>query len=192
MKLIDLLVQELPKRGGRPVAVSLDFIQWCNKHHLKFEINHSNSFFSDLEGDYVSFLDYQKAKQAALAAAKQPVWNGEGLPPVGCECEARYREADGAEWFFFRCVGVDCGIAFGWAGKEAVTLGKGSYEFRPIRSGADKNREEGVIALAKAGGALEFKYGEKLGDSERLVGEAWYELYDKIAAGEVKGVKLDV
>ena len=55
-----------------------------------------------------------------------PEWNGEGLPPAGWECEAKYRDADNAEWFSFRCVGVDCGVAFGWAGKEAVTLGRGS------------------------------------------------------------------
>ncbi len=61
--------------------------------------------------------------ESALSESQKPAWNGEGLPLAGVECEAKYRESDSAEWFLFRCVGVDCGVAFGWAGKEAVTLG---------------------------------------------------------------------
>ncbi len=118
------------------------------------------------------------------------VWDGEGLPPVGCECEAKYRDATNAEWFFFRCVGVDCGVAFGWAGKDAVTLDKGRYEFRPFRSEADNKRAIGVTALAKAGGNVDFEYGRKTIDGE-LSSPGWYELYDKIAAGEVAGIRIE-
>ncbi|EIX1501594.1 hypothetical protein ACW2AV_004223 [Cronobacter sakazakii] len=128
--------------------------------------------------------------EAALAAAQQPVWDGEGLPPVSYECEAKYRDAANAEWFIFRCVGVDCGVAFGWAGKEAVTLDRDSYEFRPIRSEADNKRAAGVTALAKAGGAVDFEYGRKTIDGE-LSAPGWYELYDKIAAGEVAGIRIE-
>ncbi|EPN9507726.1 hypothetical protein ACT5AJ_001601 [Cronobacter sakazakii] len=131
-----------------------------------------------------------EALEAALAAAQQPVWDGEGLPPVSYECEAKYRDAANAEWFIFRCVGVDCGVAFGWAGKEAVTLDRDSYEFRPIRPEADTKRAAGVTALAKAGGAVDFEYGRKTIDGE-LSAPGWYELYDKIAAGEVAGIRIE-
>ncbi|HEP0933468.1 TPA: hypothetical protein QIX40_000796 [Enterobacter roggenkampii] len=63
-------------------------------------------------------------------------------------------------------------------------------EFRPIRSEADKKRENGVLSLAKAAGAMPFRYGETLSDGE-LLGSSWYELYDKIAAGEVTGIRID-
>ncbi|ELY4108068.1 hypothetical protein SMY52_004209 [Cronobacter sakazakii] len=127
--------------------------------------------------------------EAALAAAQQPVWDGEGLPPVSYECEAKYRLPN-AEWFIFRCVGIDCGVAFGWAGKEAVTLDIDSYEFRPIRPEADTKRAAGVTALAKAGGAVDFEYGRKTIDGE-LSAPGWYELYDKIAAGEIAGIRIE-
>ncbi|EKY2079098.1 hypothetical protein QNX21_002229, partial [Cronobacter sakazakii] len=127
--------------------------------------------------------------EAALAAAQQPVWGGDGLPPVSYECEAKYRLPN-AEWFIFRCVGIDCGVAFGWAGKEAVTLDIDSYEFRPIRPEADTKRAAGVTALAKAGGAVDFEYGRKTIDGE-LSAPGWYELYDKIAAGEIAGIRIE-
>lgn len=135
-------------------------------------------------------LELIAALEAALAAAQQPVWDGEGLPPVSYEYEAKYRDAANAEWFIFRCVGVDCGVAFGWAGKEAVTLDIDSYEFRPIRPEADTKRAAGVTALAKAGGAVDFEYGRKTIDGE-LSAPGWYELYDKIAAGEIAGIRIE-
>lgn len=177
MKLIDLLVQELPKRGGWPVAVNLDFIQWCNKHHLKFEVNHDNSFFSDLEGDYVSFLDYQKTKQAALAAAQQPAWSGECLPPVGCEFEYGKHRTKA------KCLGIGHQMIFASKGDpddeegdfEEFMLSIVHSEFHPIRSEADKKRDAIIEAL---------KYYVNAVDAS--------DLYDAIVAGEVKGVKLDV
>lgn len=86
------------------------------------------------------------------------------------------------EWFFFRCVGVDCGVAFGWAGKDAVTLGKGSYEFRPLRTEAERKRE---IAVKVIKGLLMFDYGD-----DPRVNDATF-IYDAIAAGKIPGVKLE-
>ncbi|ELY4827552.1 hypothetical protein SM097_004097 [Cronobacter sakazakii] len=188
MKLIDLLVQELPKRGGWPECCHA-LVQGSNgavylagggRPLWKFYLA------EDWELEEVTREQYE----AALAAAQQPVWDGEGLPPVSYECEAKYRLPN-AEWFIFRCVGIDCGVAFGWAGKEAVTLDIDSYEFRPIRPEADTKREIGVIALATAcGDVVPFKYGDRYQGGE-LVGAAWYELYDKIAAGEVAGIRIE-
>ncbi|ELY4787474.1 hypothetical protein SM105_000849 [Cronobacter sakazakii] len=209
MKLIDLLVQELPKRGGWPLDkkhhafISQDsngevwaFPSKPNLNIIKGKWNISNGdgsyvgLITTIADDFTTSTVTREQYEAALAAAQQPVWNGEGLPPAGCECEAKYRDAANAEWFIFRCVGVDCGVAFGWAGKEAVTLDRDSYEFRPIRPEADTKRAAGVTALAKAGGAVDFEYGRKTIDGE-LSAPGWYELYDKIAAGEVAGIRIE-
>ncbi|EOW6512942.1 hypothetical protein ACOZXQ_002730 [Cronobacter malonaticus] len=178
MKLIDLLLQELPKHGGWPegaakavsyrVIPGVHFWDGCG-----FRVDYSDLTTCALGEEKVTREQYE----AALAAAQQPVWDGEGLPPVGCECEAKYRDAANAEWFFFRCVGVDCGIAFGWAGKEAVTLGKGSFEFRPIRSEYDKRRDEAIAALKKL--------------KPQLVGELAGYLYDEIAAGKIPHIRIE-
>lgn len=109
-----------------------------------------------------------------------PEWNGEGLPPAGCECEARYRNADNAEWVFFRCVGVDCGVAFGWSGKEAVTLGMDSYEFRQLRTEAEKAREEAIRYLSHS-----------LRANGSVTAEQLNRLYSDIASGVIPGIKLE-
>ena len=187
MKLIDLLVQELPKRGGWPDGVT----------HIGQDYDGELMFYG--RGNVMTgilldelAIDHRKrgetgAKitrdqyESALAASQKPAWNGEGLPPSGVECEARLRCNDG-EWFFFRCVGVDCGVAFGWAGKDAVTLGKGSYKFRPLRTEAERKRE---IAVKVIKGLLMFDYGD-----DPRVNDATF-IYDAIAAGKIPGVKLD-
>ncbi|ELY3739016.1 hypothetical protein SMX82_002405 [Cronobacter sakazakii] len=206
MKLIDLLVQELPKRGGWPDG-AVECERYLHEAQIDFYDKDGNwgadcgkvyghdfaaaCVKSREKGDGVRIERVTREQyESALAAAQQPVWDDDGLPPVGCECEAKYRDAANAEWFFFRCVGVDCGVAFGWAGKDAVTLDKGSYEFRPIRSEADTKREEVVTALAKAGGDVHFEYGRKTIDGE-LSSPGWYKLYDIIAAGEIAGIRIE-
>ena len=179
MMLIDLLVQELPKRGGWPVSVSLDFIQWCNKHHLKFEVNHDNSFVSDLEGDYVSFLGYQKAKQAALAAAQQQVWNGEGLPPVGMHCEIV--DPDGALMYGKG----ESGEVVAHVEDTAVirmSYGLGCFQarcLRTARSETDKKRDAAISAIDATCLLV------------RDASTTAAAIYDAIAAGEIPGVHVD-
>lgn len=117
-----------------------------------------------------------------------PVWNGEGLPPVGCECEMQ----DGSGyWIAVDIIANKDGFTFGWSyDYRMVYFSDKEDEFRPLRSEADKKREEAIMSLAKYGGAASFKYGEKFNDGS-LIGAAWYELYDAIAAGKVRGVKLE-
>ena len=109
-------------------------------------------------------------------------WDGEGLPPAGVECEARYRNAN-AEWAFFRCVVVDCGVAFGWSGKEAVTLGIDSYEFRPLRTEAERKRDASIEAI-------DWFMPECIPDTPNEYYHA-KKIYDAIAAGKIPGVKLE-
>ncbi|URY99547.1 hypothetical protein 6991_0013 [Klebsiella phage 6991] len=118
-----------------------------------------------------------------------PVWNGAGLPPAGCECEYQYK-VHGSEWCPLECVAVDGKAVFGWSNNTPVALRSNTHNFRPLRSEVDKKREEAIMSLAKSGGAAPFKYGEKLSDGQ-LLGSMWYELYDAIAAGKVRGVKLE-
>lgn len=196
MKLIDLLVQELPKRGGWPdgaVCATQDKdgeVCFSEGETPEFGLMawHDGDWCGD-EFHTITATDYDTAiitraqYESALAASQKPAWNGEGLPPAGCECEAKYRESDSAEWFLFRCVGVDCGVAFGWAGKEAATLGKGSYEFRPLRTEAERKRDE-------AAEAIDFYMPEFITDTPNEFYHA-KKIYDAIAAGKIPGVKLE-
>ena len=196
MKLIDLLVQELPKRGGWPDGAEYCHLTQYDRHCLTIIFSHSqvgtggNNPITSREEMVFSGIGYlgdtlydctvtYGQYESALAASQKPAWNGEGLPPSGVECEARLRCNDG-EWFLFRCVGVDCGVAFGWAGKDAVTLGKGSYEFRILRTEAERKREAAVEAMQR-----------EADDGNNWLYSEYEIIYDAIAAGKIPGVKLE-
>lgn len=106
MKLIDLLVQELPKRGGWPHnALSItqdddgslcvwdtndpnyDGLSW--RHHtgnsLVYYWRGINAvpLSCDHRESIVTYWQYK----SAIAASQKPAWNGDGLPPVGEKVE---------------------------------------------------------------------------------------------------------
>lgn len=184
MKLIDLLVQTLPGLGGWPDGVNAIAqrgdgslgarpVRGCLFDDLRF----------DMSDDWLNAVVTREQYEAALAAAQQPVWSGEGLPPVGCECEVKV----GGDYFnLCRVVYSDksCGVAFVYLGGgdekycgqiDCVSAKASSDYFRPIRSEADKKRDAIIEALA---------YHTNAADAA--------DLYKAIEAGEVKGVKLDV
>lgn len=102
-----------------------------------------------------------------------PVWDGEGLPPVGCECECQFR----GEW-------QKCTILF--SGKRIVVVmvdddeypleSKGSL-FRPIRSEAEQKRNMVIAQMMNFSAVL----------SETTAGL----IYDAIADGNIRGIKLE-
>lgn len=189
MKLIDLLVQELPKRGGWPVCI--DEISMHEDGDIFFDGEYAPKSFvlpkcSDGwgPGNRLDNTTTREKYEAAFAASQLSAWNGEGLPPVGCECEAKYLHAANAEWFAFRCVAVDCEVAFGWAGKEPATLTLKDFEFRTIRNEAELKRQEIAQEMCNL-----FGNGIKI-DEKHGYGATWLEVYDAIAAGKIPGVKL--
>lgn len=115
-----------------------------------------------------------------------PLWNGEGLPPVGCECEYTKQTLPGDEWT--QCIVDYVGASFvvyrDCYGVELTGI-IGDIKFRPIRSEEERKREEAVQALCDAGGGSG-KVDEKAG-----YGSCWFDVYDAIAAGKIPGVKLD-
>lgn len=97
--------------------------------------------------------ELESAKNAAIASASKQEWDGEGLPPAGCRVEAKY----GGEW-------VEATVAYaGWpdthsnaiAWNEALVFNCETTrpfwadEFRPIRSEADKKKQETIFAIAE-------------------------------------------
>ncbi|ELY2632450.1 hypothetical protein SMY59_002713 [Cronobacter sakazakii] len=201
MKLIDLLVQELPKRGGWPEGV---YHAWCDPDgEIRFRNGSCKpDFYPESEVDIQYrvpnssheddplYIVTPEQYEAALAAAQQPVWDGEGLPPVGCECEF----FDCEKWFK---------VTMMYGGSQLVVLydhdnqiersfstSRIDGKFRPIRSEAEGKRAAGVTALAKAGGNIDFEYGRRTIDGE-LSSPGWYELYDAIAAGKIPHIRIE-
>lgn len=104
----------------------------------------------------------------------EPVWDGEGLPPVGVECEIK-RVSD---W-------IPVTIKF-ISGYYTVILTRGGTEdvyqtsalqFRHIRSPEDVARDEATKAFNDIG-VMNLIHARQI--------------YDAIAAGKIPGVKLEV
>lgn len=196
MKLIDLLVQELPKRGGWPdgalnatqdkdgeVCFSDGAIpefglaawtggDWCG-----------NEFHTITASDYATAIITREQYESALAALQKPAWNGEGLPPVGCECECYVDEG------IIHCVVV----GYDFDGKAVVmrnvparkyfSIQAGSGRIKPLRNEAERKRDEAVEAI-------DFYMPEFITDTPNEFYHA-KKIYDAIAAGKIPGVKLE-
>lgn len=207
MKLIDVLVEELPKRGGCPEGANFiaqdeggatwSFINKPAKDEDDEWMDDSETNYHKLLGHLPKASDYRAAiitreqYEAALAAKNDendlnecigqdaaPVWNGEGVtPPVGCVCE---RSWAGDEW-------QSCKILFASGQIVVVKLKEGGREdaynigdvaFRPTRP----IRSESDRKRDEAVKAI------------MLTGwcqAAAEEIYDLIAAGKVPGMKLE-
>lgn len=110
------------------------------------------------------------------------VWNGEGLPPVGCECE--YLDSNN-EWYPVTIkyasnqIVVICGTTNILGEEQETEIAKDIQldkpQFRPIRSEAERKRDEAVKAIMLTGWCQ----------------TAAEEIYDLIAAGKVPGIKLE-
>ncbi|HFQ6936272.1 TPA: hypothetical protein ACHSNL_001888 [Klebsiella variicola] len=118
-----------------------------------------------------------------------PGWNGEGLPPVGCECE--YLDSNN-EWYPVTIkyasnqIVVICGMTNIFGEEQETEIAKDIQldkpQFRPIRSEADMKRDELAKALHIASGAAPIDLGG--------IGALYLELADKIISGEIPHLKI--
>lgn len=147
MKLIDVLVQELPRRGGWPAGVEeiwQDYdrmmrpIGWfhdelCDDHRRQHHDAHVK----------ISRKQYE----AALASSKSK-WDGEGLPPIGAKCEFISNDTT---WGEVSVIGFDGDkVVFKPSGDTYYAIAPSNKQiFRPIRSEADKKRDEAIHAITE-------------------------------------------
>lgn len=195
MKLIDLLVQELPKRGGWPegaeIAVQDADSQICFSSHGDVYANKcqtdwyggdwgdgdwSNPFINTIADDRHECIVSRKQYESALAASQNPTWNGEGVPPVGCGCECQFLDA----WHVCKVLFVGAEVIVGVIDGSERAFSVNHTKFRPPQSEAERKRDAAVEAMQR----------------EADEGDSWiyseYEIiYDAIAAGKIPGVKLD-
>lgn len=112
---------------------------------------------------------------------KSKGWDGEGLPPVGCECE--FKANDGG-WGIgtVLCVGRNRIFWLCHEDGDEYTSEVNPQEFHPIRSEADKKRDEAAEAIDCWMPALpptpnKFYHAKKI--------------YDAIAAGKIPHIRID-
>lgn len=198
MKLIELLVQELPKRGGWPDGAveccrhygenSIDFYDetgnWDDDCYLKYGKDFAKDcIYEETSGSYRLQSISRSEYESALAASQKPAWNGEGLPPAGCECEYRFPNVNYRSDFSRGKV-----IAYGnqkvfiehWSSKNEFVQPIDNIEFRPLRTEAERKRDAAIEAMQR-----EADEGDNWIHSEYEI------IYNAIAAGKIPGVKLD-
>ncbi len=148
MTLLELLIKKLPQCAGWPKDAAR-----CIYHEYK-----EGATFYDVEGamvkNGVGFIDLcipdvrieevtREQYEAALAASK-PEWDGEGLPPEGCNFE--YMASPG-RWFIAKM--KYCGKSFAIVdidGSESwMSL---NQAMRPVRLEVDKKKEAAIFAIA--------------------------------------------
>lgn len=197
MKLIDLLVKELPKHGGWPEGAveccrhygtnSIDFYDetgnWDDDCYLKYGKDFAKDcIYEETSGSHRLQSVSRSEYESALAASQKKAWNGEGLPPVGCECEIS---------FYGKSLG-QCEVLFVgdslivWRQKSSQQEDSGHYthmNIRPLRTEAERKRDE-------AAEAIDFYMPEFITDTPNEFYHA-KKIYDAIAAGKIPGVKLE-
>lgn len=185
MKLIDLLVQELPKLGGWPEEATEICWHGKNETYAYFYGAGGAEFGSPIivpqhmhyEGDANGFDITREQYEAAIAASKRVEWSGEGLPPVGCEFEY------GTHRSVAKCIAVSHHHVFASKGDpddensdyEEFLIDIGHSSFYPLSTEAERKREETINAL-------------KEWMSEGYSATQIYDL--AIAKGEIPGIKL--
>lgn len=188
MKLIDLLVQELPKRGGWPEG-AVECERYLDEATIDF-YDENGDWHVDCGEEYGAIAvkcikprdacdGFRKENvkkeeyEAALAASQQPAWNGEGLPPVGCECEVK-RAID---WMRCKILFIsEAHVVL--LGEEECCWQTQACRFRPIRTEGERKRDEAIKELDNVYRAIPH--------SDAVA----YGLYDAIAAGKIPHITL--
>lgn len=196
MKLIDLLVQELPKRGGWPEGAEYCHLTQYDRHCLTIVFSHkqvgtvNNPIISSEEMvfsgiGYLGNTLYDCTVTAgqyksALAASKKPAWNGEGLPPVGCECEVSVN--GGRSWCTYMAINEKNGVRLIEVGDLTEEFQNNNWIFRPLRTESERKHEAVLESICAVLEMVAQDY--KREDEAKLI-------YEAIAAGKIPGVKLD-
>lgn len=182
MKLKDLLVQELPKRGGWPAAYNVISTNgygqvWCYSINANGKTSGKELHLRSPEEGHVTREQYE----AALAATQQPVWNGEGLPPVGVECEF-YKHSFPTWAKGLIKYASDYTVVIVQAGHAGEIIGHPvNFEFRPIRTEEERKRDETLCAMRNCISNF----------NNTSVIHAIEQCYDAIAAGKIPGVRIE-
>lgn len=194
MKLIDLLVKELPKRGGWPDGAieccrhygtnSIDFYDetgnWDDDCYLKYGKDFAKDcIYEETSGSHLLQSISRSEYESALAASQKSAWNGEGLPPVGCECEYI---SNGTSWGKVKVIGLDGEkIVIRPSGEIYYAITPSNKDvFIPFRTEEEKKRDIVVGAIKEL-----FKCS-----NDPSVDDATL-IFNAIAAGKIPGVKLD-
>lgn len=162
MTLLELLRQELPKRGGWPegaikMTQDYDGELWCWSDDDRRNVR-SFAVISEVADNH---RKWTKREDSSCFVTREQYeatgWDGTGLPPVGCTCESSWA---GDEWQL-------CEILFASNQFVVVNLKESGMEdaynigdvtFRPLRTEAERAIDEMVRLSGVSIGAAKILY----------------------------------
>lgn len=169
-------------RGGRMSTNIADCWRWnhqgTDSDIIHYRLHKPHEAEQDKAGDE---SDLNECIGQGIAS----VWNGEGLPPVGCECEFMKHTLDAIpNWRrgIIKYVSEYTVVIVEALSRGEFVAHPRTCDFRPLRSEADRKRDD---ICDKIYGAMT---NAKRKDNRSDMAE---EIYDAIAAGKIPGVKLD-
>lgn len=204
MKIIDLLVQELPKRGGWPEGAEYVRVTGFGGEKIlvnflfpKAYNNFSYSIGIDAGADVGYHIIHRDLYESALAASQKAAWNGEGLPPVGAKVEFFINPKLGYRNNWIPDAGTEIEVVAHktttdgnnvavcyWdergAGRSCCFVPE---SLKPLRTESERKRDAAVEAI-------DYWMPEFIEDTPNEFYHA-KKIYDAIAAGKIPGVKLD-
>ncbi|WP_260767498.1 hypothetical protein [Klebsiella aerogenes] len=191
MKLIDILVQELPKRGGWPEGVEEI---WQDYDRLMRPIGWFHDELCDDHRRQHRDADVKinsKQYEAALAASKAE-WNGNGLPPVGVNAEVFFSADTEPKWhsFLAKFIGENHVIAL--VGLEEISYKKdelltSGVKFAPLRSEEARKHDEITQSILDILNDYDFELVHIRSDQKRIATD----LVERITSGMIPHIRIE-
>ncbi|QXZ19123.1 hypothetical protein [Lelliottia amnigena] len=188
MKLIDILVLELPKRGGWPKGVEEMWQDYDGSIRPgAFGWNHDQIAEDHRRKHEDAHVTINRKQYEAALAASRPEWNGEGLPPVGLVCEGQFPRHPGISFEWQECL-----VLYVFE-RECAVKSKGTStlhycdDFRPIRSEADKKRDDVTQSILDVLNDYDFEMVHISSDQKRIATD----IVERIASGMIPHIRID-
>lgn len=209
MKVIDLPAKEMTEINGWiewhggdcPVdSDAIVEVKFRNQSRNKFNNDRAGDFYWSHHGFGGDIIAYRLTRDANDRANDDtierdlnecigqdidvPEWNGDGLPPVGTICMANL--ANGWTDVKVAYIGDEGGCREALVFEIKSTKPAWADEFRPLRTEAEKLRDEAGLALYHA---INWNAEGEMVSPSRM--EDYKKAYDAIAEGKIPGVKLE-
>ena len=160
MTLLELLRQELPKRGGWPEGAKF---AWVDPDcEIRFD-NPSGDFFTKnkIDNDQIGKRIGDERIKVTCEQYEATGWDGTGLPPVGCEIEyMKYQRGHNGDWFI-GTINYISGftVVISQKGHKGEIVGHPvNFQFRPLRTEAERAIDEMVQLSGVSTGAAKILY----------------------------------
>lgn len=156
MTLLELLRQELPKRGGWPEGVSKISSTSCGS--VFFDCQSSHGFTLPVASDAWDSHKHPFSYTNAVTREQYEAtgWDGTGLPPVGVECEVSVD--GGRSWCTYKAINEKNGARLIEIGNFTEEFQSNNWMFRPLRTEVERAIDEMVQLSGVSIGAAKILY----------------------------------